>query len=235
MNKAQAVRTRHPKAITRATILQKAYEMYIDRRLIHGDERLSLVLDELGYTTGAGYQIWANQAAFRSDLQVYVAENIEYASLRPLAHKIEESARLGRPFREHTLAGGDIFFDAFIGREDFYLSLRFFAMADDRPADISEALIDGYVRSSWETTALFESAFERLHRELRAPLQMSDLTTSVTALVEGYALRARLQPDLAVHRVEYEGEEHYLFSVAFLALVSEMTVEVDPAQPEAAG
>ncbi len=32
----------------------------------------------MGYTTGAGYQIWVNQAHFREDLQVYIAQNLDW-------------------------------------------------------------------------------------------------------------------------------------------------------------
>ncbi|MGI9598764.1 MAG: hypothetical protein ACR2QK_21550 [Acidimicrobiales bacterium] len=206
--------------------MQKAYEMYLDRRLVHGDERLSSVLDELGYTTGAGYQIWANQAAFRADLQVFIAENIEYASLKTIAHKIAELAAQDLPFDQHVLRGGDQYFEVFIGREEFYLTLRFFAMAEDRPDEIREALLDSYERSAWETTELFNMAFDRFDLRIKPHLQMSDLTAAATALVEGYALRGRIQPEVAERKVEYMGATHYTFSVAFLALVREFTESI---------
>ena len=226
MSKAPAVRTRHPKATTRANILKQAYEMYVDRRLVHGDERLSAVLDELGYTTGAGYQIWANQAAFREDLQVYIAENIEFASLRTIAAKVADLASRGLPYEQHVLAGADQYFEMFFGREQFYLTLRFYTMAEDRADPITEAMIDAYERLSWETADLFEAAFERFGRRLRQPLQMGDLTAAVSALVEGYALRGRVQPKVAARKVDYGDGRHYAFSVAFLGLINQFTEEI---------
>lgn len=227
MNKPEgAVRTRHPKATTRATILSKAYEMYVARELVHGDERLSLVLDELGYTTGAGYQIWANQAAFREDLQVYIAENIEYASLERLGTDIAELAAQNLPWPAHQLAGGDLYFDAFIGREEFYLTLRFYAMDDQRPEAISTAVRDAYERLSWETEALFNASLERFRRRIVSGFEMRDLIVATCALLEGYALRHRMQPAQAARKVQSEGGEHYSFSVAFLGLLEMFTEPV---------
>lgn len=226
MSSSQAVRTRHPKSVTRATILQKAYELYLNREIIHGDERLSVVLDELGYTTGAGYQIWANQAAFRDDLQVYVAENIEYATLASLAGQIDELHGKGLSFDNQVLAGADLYIDMFLGREDFYLSLRFFAMAADRPQEITNALIQGYERLTWETMALFESVLEDHGRKMKDGLAVQDLAVATTALVEGYALRHRIQPDRLEPTVQYSDGPHHVFSIAFLGTVREFTEEL---------
>lgn len=221
-----AARTRQPKSATRAAILQKAYEMYLDRELDPGDERLSLVLDRLGYTTGAGYQIWANQAAFRKELAVYVAENIQYASLEPIATDAIELALKELPFEEHILHAGDLFVKVYLEREDFFLSLRFFAMAADRPKEITATLIDAYERSTWEAEQVLASGLKRLGRQLLEPFSMKDLTGALTALLEGYALRARVQPDAVGKDMPWKGGEHHMFSIAFLSLLKEMTEEV---------
>lgn len=229
MSSSQAVRTRHPKSVTRATILQKAYELYLNREITHGDERLSTVLDELGYTTGAGYQIWANQAAFRDDLQVYVAENIEYATLASLAGHIQELHSKNLSFDNQVLAGADLYIDMFLGREDFYLSLRFFAMAADRAKDITNALIQGYERLTWEMMSLFESVLNDHGRKMKAGLTLQDLAVATTALVEGYALRQRIQPDKLEPSINYSDGVHHVFSIAFLGVVREFTEELPSA------
>lgn len=223
MSQTRTVRTRHPKAVTRTNILQKGYEMYLDRRLEHGNERLSAVLDELGYTTGAGYQIWDNQAAFRKELNVFVAENIEYASLRNMAADIvgREAADLG--FEQTVLQGGDAYATAFFGREEFYLTLRFFSMADDRPDEITEALRDAYVRLRWEAGELFQRTMARYGKKLKPGVDIEDLTTAVTALVEGYALRGRVNPEVLTKQITFGGHEHHVFSVGFLGLVQAYT------------
>ena len=225
MSTPTSVRTRHPKSVTRATILQKAYELYLSRDLVHGDERLSVVLDSLGYTTGAGYQIWANQAAFRDDLQVFIAENVEYASLDALAGEVEALHARELPFEEQVLAGADLYVHNFLGREDFYLTLRFYAMAE-RPQAITDAVAQGYERLTWQTTDLFKSVFASHGRQMKSGLTVEDLALAATALVEGYALRVRVQPDRPRSAVQYLDGPHHSFSVAFLGLVKEFTEEV---------
>lgn len=226
MKKAQAVRTRHPKATTRATILAKANEMYLDRRLIHGDERLSHVLDELGYTTGAGYQIWPNQAAFRRDLQIYVAENISYASPELVVDDIAKAVASSESFDELCLNVGDLYFAEMLGADEFYLTLRFFGMAQDRPDEITEALSDAYERSSWAIGPRLEAAMGRAGKKLREPFIIDDLSMAVTVLLEGYALRASVQYERVTAKYEFEGGSHYAFSVAFLAIVNQYTEDI---------
>ena len=223
MSPTQAVRTRHPKEVTRATILQKAFEMYRDRELIHGDERLTVVLESLGYTTGAGYQIWANQAAFREDLKVYVAENIEYASLRSIEKEIVALAERNLPWDKHVLAAGDQFIRVFLDREEFYLSLRFFAMAHDRPASITDGMKAAYEQSSWEAMTLFTAVLERFERELADGVDMRQFTAAVTAALEGYALQARVRPEQIDELIEVNGESHHQFSLTFLGIANQYT------------
>jgi hypothetical protein len=203
--------------MTRATILERAYEMYLDRQITHGDERLSVVLDDLGYTTGAGYQIWPNQGAFRLELQVYIAENIEYADPAHVDREIAELFGQELGFRQHTLAVGDLYADYFLGREDFYLTLRFLAMAEDRPPEVTTAMRDAYIRLGWGMAERFSRALDYHGRRMCDPFTVEQLATATTALVEGFALQHRI--GLATEPVDVEGHAHHQFSVAFLALV----------------
>lgn len=197
--------------------------MYLSRELVHGDERLRTVLNELGYTTGAGYQIWPSQEAFREDLWVYIAENIEYASLRSMADKTIELAAMNLPFEQHILTAGDLFIEAFLGREEFYLKLRFFEMGDDRPPKVTAALRDAYEQSAWEAGQLIAVTLERFGRRLCRSLEMTDLTVAITAALEGYALRDRLQSERVATSVVKHGGPHHAFSLVFLAIMQEFT------------
>lgn len=225
-DEAAGTTTRRSKSVTRANILQAAFEMYMGRELERGNERLASVVDRLGYTTGAAYQIWPNQAAFRHDLSVYVAENIEYASLRGLTAKIVELAAMNLPFEQHALAAGDLFIDSFLGREEFYLKLRFVEMKDDRPAEITSALRGAYDQSAWEAGQLISLGLERFQRRICEPLELSLLTGAVTAALEGYALRHRLQPEHVVAAPSKYGAPHYVFSLVFLAILKDFTEPV---------
>ncbi|MEM7326800.1 MAG: hypothetical protein AAF531_27195 [Actinomycetota bacterium] len=183
------------------------------------------MLDSLGYTTGAGYQIWANQAAFRDELQVFIAENIEYASLSALATEIEHLHDRKLPFERQVLAGADLYADHFLGREDFYLSLRFYAMVE-RPQQITDAFIQGYERLTWETTDLFQNVLAGHGRRMKPGLDVVDLAVATTALTEGYALRHRVQPERARKEVAFLDGPHSSFAVAFLGVVKEFTEEI---------
>ncbi len=229
MTKPQAARTRRPKSMTRATILAKAYDMYLERKLVHGDERLSAVLEELGYTTGAGYQIWPNQAAFRTDLQMYIVENLDYASLRIVAEEIAELQARNLPFEEYTLAAADLYVKAFLGREEFYLTLRFLAMGKERGDEITNAIREAYNLTEWEATDLLSRRLADFGKRIRDPYELSDLTTAITALLEGYALRARVQPERISENIDVGGVRHHVLSVAFLGLVEAFTEDIVPA------
>ncbi len=210
--------------MTRAAILARAYEMYLDRELVHGDERLSLVLDSLGYTTGAGYQIWPNQAAFRLDLQVYIAERIDYASLDPLREQLAAIREQNLPREQHILAIGDCYYEYFSGREEFYLILRFYAMGDDRPPEITTALRNAYTQIGWELDAAFTKSWEGSGRRLRPDRTMAQLSATITALAEGFALRDRVGPEVPL--VDIAGGQHQPFSVALLSVLDSYSEKI---------
>ncbi len=214
-------RTRRPKAMTQAAILDRAYDMYLSRELVHGDERLSLVLDSLGYTTGAGYQIWPNQAAFRLDLQVYIAERIDYAGLEPLVEQFQVIREQKLDRHENGLAIANLYFDLFSTCEEFFLVLRFYAMGEDRPPEVTEALRGGYERLSGQIGGALAAAWTRYDRRLKPNRTIEQLAATITALAEGFALRSRVGADVPLIQ---DGEAtHHPFAVAFQAVVEDYT------------
>lgn len=235
MNSTPTTRVRRPKAATRSIILEHAYKMYLDGRLTPGAERLAAVLDELGYTTGAGYQIWSNQAAFREELAEFIAENVDYASLRRAAVEIVELNAQNLPFEEHVLAAGDRYITGFLAHEDFYRKLRFVALPDDRPHGVTMALRAAYEKSSCEAGELFTRVLADHGRRVRAPLTIRDLTGAVTASLEGFALRERVQPEQVSKAVTAHGGTHHIFSVTFLAIVLDFTEKIPSSPDSAAG
>lgn len=220
-SKSPETRTRRPKSITRSVILERAYDMYVARELVHGDERLSLVLDSLGYTTGAGYQIWPNQAAFRLELQVYIAERVDYASLQPLLPELMKIRERDLPFDEHVLAIAELYYDYLVHQEEFYLVLRFFAMNGDRPPEITEALRRSYETLGEEVEFALEANLERLGYRVRADRTVAQLSSTMTALAEGFALRERVGP--SIEPVEIAGAGRIPFAAAMLAVVKDYT------------
>lgn len=210
------------KTITRSVILQHSFEMYLDRRLQPGNESLTDVLRELGYMSGVGYSIWPNNVSFREDLAVFIAENIEYASLRNLASGLDDLLARGLSYEDHVLRGGDHYARTYIGREEFYLMLRFFSEVDRHSEPLKQAIQDAYERASWEAKEYLGSLLSRFARRTRDGVSLDDLANAVTALVEGYALRARIQPEKAQPSPDGKSE-HHPFSEAFLALLTHYT------------
>ncbi len=200
--------------MTRARILEKAYELYRDNVLVHGDERLSVVLESLGYTTGAGYQIWPNQAAFRRDLQIYVAQNLSNRCVEILAAEID--SRDKGELDDYVLAMGERFVDHLSNCDDFYFGLRFFAMGDDRPTEIGEALQASYDVLAADVGLCVDGALAHFGLVFRPGRTRDQLVTTIVALAEGFALRHRTRP--ASSPAEVGGQEYHPFSVALLSL-----------------
>ncbi len=218
-----AVRTRHPKQVTRRTILAKAYEMYVERRLVHGDERLADVLAELGRTTGSAYQIWTNQPEFRRELQTYVAVKLPYAGLYELTPELfarVTSERDGFDAQTEALAGH--LYDTFTGKNDrdrFLLQLRFYGMTDERSEETTQALIEQADQAAMVVRSMVKPWIDRHDRRIAPPYDDYDLATSVVALTEGFALKASLADGRGVFRS--------MFCKSFTSIVAGMTRPAD--------
>lgn len=221
-----SIKQRQSKAQTRRTILERGYEMYRDGRLDRHDVKVAAVLKELGYTTGAAYYIWPNQAAFRRDLMVHIAEHVEYGSIQALADRIEGVRASYRSFEDAILRGGDAYFEYFLTQEDFFIGLRFYE-DPEQPIEIQRAMSLGYERIQAEVHKFFEEALAFWGRKMTSDdYGINELVVSCTAMIEGFSLRHRFQRDKVRAKVPCEGGEHYLFSVNLLHLAKANTCPV---------
>jgi hypothetical protein len=166
--------------------------MYLDRKLIQGDERLAFVLEELGYTTGAGYQIWANQAAFREDLRDYVAENLDYRALAT-QEEVEQIAGQNLEFGDYVAElARRMIYRATV--EEFYLSLRFYALNDDeRTSAITRSLRSTFRYRAEFAEALIKYAVDAYGKIL--PADSYGLAVSVIERIDGHLLAWRICPE----------------------------------------
>ncbi len=110
-----------------------------------------------------------------------------------------------------------------VGQEAFLLTLRFFGMSDDRPPEITEALSHSYERSSWQIERRLGESLAATGRGMRPGLAMADLVMALTGLMEGYGLRASVQPERVLSKLDVDGGRHYGFSVAFQAVIDRFT------------
>lgn len=221
------MRTRQTKEETRQTILERAYEMYRDGGLDRTDVKVATVLKDLGYTTGAAYYIWPNQAEFRREFMIHMAENIEYGTLRALQEDIAELNKRDLTFRQRVLLGGDAYIDNFLGQEDFFISLRFYEMLHP-PKEIRTAVSLAYEAMQGHVVAYFEGLLARYGKRMRdeSVYGVNEIVVSGTAMVEGFALRHRFQPEKIERTIVMEDDKHYLFSVNMLAMFDVHAVDI---------
>lgn len=221
------MRTRQTKEETRRTILDRAYEMYRDGGLDRTDVKVATVLKDLGYTTGAAYYIWPNQAAFRTEFMIHMAENIEYGSLSALGGRIEELHASDPSFEEEILRGADLYLENFLEQENFFINLRFYEMVDP-PSEIRAAKSLAYEQMQGHVEQFFAHVLARHGRRMtdESVYGIPELVVTCTAMVEGFTLRYRFQPGKITPSVPCQGGKHHLFSVNLLALVEANTEQI---------
>jgi hypothetical protein len=202
--------------MTRVAILERAQEMYVDRELVHGDERLSAVLEDLGYTTGAGYQIWSNQAEFRQDLQVFVAERLQAVDLDGLADTVDGSQDLAQAIDQLSIR----LLDRVCAWGDYFLSLRFYGMDADRPEEVTAAMVGTADRFIESLEAMLSEVVARLGRRFRPEADSRVVAQAVAALLQGLALQQRVDRRAAGSRNR---------SAASLGLVALLDAATEPA------
>lgn len=172
-------------------ILDKAREIVAEQGCPEGVElRLRLVLEELGLTTGAAYNIWENQQHFQEDLAYELAINFDWASpittdldLDPFNRPLDEVVRLGNSY-----------FNYFVSTNRFFVLLRFWGVAEISEA-MQIAIRSGYYTNRAAWTEFFEAGLAWAERSLKADYTIDDLATAITVIVEGSAVRYRFDPD----------------------------------------
>ncbi len=191
---------------TRRKLLEVGRQLIVERGLRDTiDIRLTEVLDSAGMTTGAAYNIWPNQDAYRRSLALHIAETLEWADQRLLGAAID-SLQPEIPLHEWVPLACDFYFSAFVSRWDYYILLQFWGIKDPGD-DLVAAINRGYDVVHDSFRSLFQRALEVHDLKMVEPYTLDDLCVMATAICEGLALRHRFQPD----RLESEGG--HLFGV----------------------
>ena len=194
------------KDLTRQKLLAIGRELIVDRGLRDTiDLKLTEVLEQAGMTTGAAYNIWPNQDAYRRSLALYVAETMEWADERLLGAAID-SLHPDVPLDEWVPLACEFYFSAFVSRWDYYILLQFWGIKEPG-ADLVAAINRGYDIVHDSLRALFGRALEVHDLEMVDPFTLDDLCVMATANCEGLALRHRFQPE------RLESEAGHLFGV----------------------
>lgn len=215
---------RQDTAATRLRLLEAGRELLLaEGSLDHVNIRLADACTRAGYTTGAAYPIWGSQRHFQEDLAGFVVSSFEFAGPDTIA---EELAQIVADTDDYVVAARratKTFLDRFVLQDDFYLALRFWPVRTPS-TELAAALAEGYraVHESW--TAMFEGLLAVYERRLRPPATIDQLAVILSALLEGLALRHRIEPDVVDQPVTgVDGVSSTLFAEGMIAVLERLT------------
>ena len=179
-------------AQTREELLEAGLRVLLRDGLPPGfNVKITDVVKEANRTTGAAYQIWKSQQDYRLDLAVHVARSVSYADPTVLVGELESAFATEDDIFGVVKAVGRAYFEHLVSRPEFYISLHFWATADNLPAEVRSAVEEGYseIQSSFE--AFFALVMAYFEVEIVAPHTLETATTAASITTEGMALRYR--------------------------------------------
>lgn len=151
--------------------------------------------DSLPITTGAIYQVWPSQADFQADLLFHIAD--VDAVVTPDAESVEEQLRRARaeqtPPAETIRASIEESFAATTSSATTYIVFSFYALAHN--PRVRAALKRSYDEFAAEVDRRWQALLASFGLRVRAPYTIDDLATAITATLEGFAMRSRVDPE----------------------------------------
>jgi hypothetical protein len=208
-------------------LLEAGHELLMDAGAIeYVDIRLADACALAGYTTGAAYPIWGSQRSYQEDLAAFVVSNFKFAGPESIADELAEIVATSEDYAQAITQATAIYLADFVTRDDFYIALRFWGVRDPS-TELAQALAKGYqvVHDAWRQAFSDLLAFYGLRMKL--PATIDQMTTILTGLVEGLALRHRIHPELVDEQfVAVDGRSSTLFAEGMIAIVERMTEPV---------
>lgn len=225
-------RRRHrPREETRALLLKAAAQLAIDRVAGTGkphnllaDIKIRDVLAEVNrshhnesgprMTTGAFYQIWADQATFQYELLSYFVEQTALPGFDTVEAAVAKVIDEGASFDEVVRTLGRTDMVASRKAPEMYVTLGLGATA---PIDLVRVVLFEQDRQYIEAfSRLFQQAMDHGQKRLRAGRTLEDLVWAIEALESGYLLRWRMRPEIPERR---DANGIPAFESAFLGVV----------------
>jgi hypothetical protein len=162
--------------------------------------RAELPAGELGgpvaaITTGAIYQVWPTQAEFQADLLFHLAELD--AAFRPtldeVAGIVSAAVDRGRPLPETLAAMIEVSFLHTRDSAIFYASLGFYLRSgNERVRAMLRHGDEGFIAA---IAPVWQAVLDGYGLRMRAPYVLDDLSISIGAMIEGFALQWKRQPE----------------------------------------
>jgi len=182
---------------TRFELLRAGMDLVRSRGLAYGiDLRLTEVVERAGRTTGSAYQIWNSQADFQAELAVFIAENVDYAAPEQLEAEVRAGIEAGLEIRELVARVGESYFRRLVDGPEFFVGLHYWTSLDALPKEIESAKVRSYVEVQGQFELFFEAVFSHYQWTVKSDhLELDTLTTLITGMTEGLALRYRFAGD----------------------------------------
>lgn len=181
------------------------------------DLRLSAVLEHMGLTSGAAYNIWPSQSDFQHDLAHHLIQNYAWAGPDRIGIKVDFDAEPTEEIRRLA----ELYLESLTDETQFYLTLRFWGIKD--PSSELRGSIQASYAANHDLWRLFyQVGFEWAGLRMRHGYTLDDFVVMATMVTEGAALRHRFEPE----RVR-GADNRNLYSEVLVAMVTHFTEPVD--------
>jgi hypothetical protein len=154
------------------------------------DLRLSNVLDHMGLTSGAAYNIWASQGDFQYDLAHHLISEYSWAGPDQSEVKLDFDADPTDEIRRLA----ELYLDSLTDDTQFYLTLRFWGVKDPS-AELIASVKDGYANNHDLWGFFYRVGFQWAGLRIRDGYTLDDFVVMASMVTEGAALRHRFEPE----------------------------------------
>lgn len=226
---------------TRRRILDAALQMLLERGVSAGVQhiRLQEVLRSVGLTTGAAYRIWADQDEFHRDLAVEMVQ-LRFAPPSASATRAISDALDGDGTFEDVIRAAALDHVSYAARfhlepesrdsHAFITALALRTAAGAWP-ELRAASAQRHAESVESFAEFYSRLIARFGYRLRTPFTIMDLSETMAALGEGFAIRAAEGLDHPVLHIADDDEapsgEWTLFGIAIRGLADLFLVKIE--------
>jgi len=185
---------------------------------------VSEICEQAGYTSGAFYNHWPTTDAYFAALSTYLLSggasyDADFEQLREVADSVDISDPLAATAE---LADADL---KLLIDNEYWDAIELFQITWGR-REFQRESAEGYRLVDSQTAGTYGRLLERLGRAPRAPLSLEQIGTILQALVEGFGLRHRIDPESIAGSLE-TGPDFNLYAIAAASLLAALTTAGD--------
>lgn len=227
-------------ADTRRELINAGLQMLFERGAAVGVQHIRLqdVLRKVGLTTGAAYRIWADQTDYQRDLAVAAVRLRISAPSAEATALVDQLIAAGVTADEliRVVAAGQMeLLERFRARPpapeaEVFVTVLTLRMTAAAWPELAAASAQRHRESVAEFAELYQRVLDDMGYRMRTPYTVRDFAEAMTALTEGFAVRAAEGLDLPFVDIADTDEgpsgTWSLYGLAMRALVTEFTVPI---------